>query len=225
MHERHLEDLAARARATRDSHASEDLDPVATSAVDALMVPLAADRAAAILDRVVCPTADNVIPMAHPRAGWRRGLLIAPFVLAAAAAALFMLGTRPPAPAQTDVMIAALERYDIEVLGARGVTRGDEDDLPEFTAGDSVRLRLRPYNPISVPVSAAVRAVQGSLSVPLAWTVQTITENGMLEIEGNADDVLIHADGSWALEVTVLGPDAAPLWRGQTSISLKSSRP
>lgn len=224
MQERHLEDLAARARATRDPHVPEDLDAVAAAAVDTLMTPLSPERANAILDRVVCPAVDIVVPLATPPLGWRRGLWAAPFVLAAAAAALFMLRADPPMPVHAAV-IAEAGRYDIEVLGARGTTRGDADDLPGFTAGDPVRLRLRPHDPISVPISATIRAVQGDRSVQLAWTVRTITADGLLEIEGAADDILSHAPGAWTLEIAVLAPDAAPLWRGRTSISLQSSTP
>lgn len=220
MHDRQLEDLAARARATREAVPMAVPDPTSDPLVDALMAPLASDRAAAILDRVVGSAPAVVVPLASSRrTGWRRGLLVTSLVLAAAAAVLLAVRSPPTDPA-TSVPLEAIadpDLYTLEVLGGRGLTRGD--DAPRhFTAGRLVRLRLRPRDPVEGTVTARVRAFQGEHSLILTWVAHRIGNEGLFELAGPVEDLLAVAPGAWDLEAAVLGPDDAPLWRGRTRI-------
>jgi hypothetical protein len=231
MNAQELDELDAHTR--REQHrpfvdgVPESLDPAAEALLRELMTPLAPERAAAILDRVVGPQA-VVLSFAPPRPARSWRLVIGVSLAMAAAAALFLL--MPDHRSASPVQVAArpsLEAaaYDLTLLDAPGGSRGADVAPETYTAGDPVILRLRPRDPVPGPLVAKVRAIQGTRELALAWVVRATSDQGHLEIEGVADDLLSTAAGVWQLEVTLLRDDpGAPLWRGHTRLLLAPGR-
>ena len=218
MQDHRFDDLVARARGVGGADDSHATDPATAAIERALMKPLSADRATAIVDRVVGPPAGVLSLQVTRKSRWARGLIVAPLLLAAAAAVPFFV--RPPAtPLNDELAVIDSELYEVAVLGARGETRGSEE-LPTFAASDRVRLRLRPRDVVAEPVTATVRATQDDRIVSLAWPVQATSARGHLTIEGDAADLFTVASGTWELEVTIRRGVDTPQWRGRSRVRI-----
>lgn len=240
MHEPSLDSLDPQARVRREpprpfaDGVPASLDPAEELLLRELMTPLAPDRAAAILDRVVGPKTE-VLPFAPPRATKPSRLTVAVSLSMAAAAALLMVKLETSStPAESADFSAVLppafgadslddDAYEITFPGAPGSTRGSAGALPSFSAGTPVVVRLRARDSISGPIRAKLRAIHGTSELALDWDARLIGEKGNLEIHGQADDLLTTAAGTWELEVTLYrdAPDE-PLWRGSARLRLIS---
>ncbi len=212
MHDRQIEDLAARFRSTRERVSA--LETTDDAVEQALMTPLEPERAAALLDRVLGPMAVTAPRAAVHRNRWLRGMAVASLSLAAAAAVLLVVRDDPEAPV---VAVANVHAYSLEVIGALGETRG-ADDIPVFMPEDALLLRLRPQDEVRGRLTASVRAVHGDDVLALDWPVRITSASGHIEIDGAAGDLSKVARGVWALEVTVLDEGGKPLWHGQLRV-------
>ncbi len=208
----------------------ESLDPAAEALLRELMTPLAPERAAAIIDRVVGPQA-VVLPFAPPRPARSWRLVVGVSLAMAAAAALLLVMPAPVYRIAAPELVAArptleAEAYHIIPLDAPGGSRGADVGPGTYAAGDPVILLLRPDHPVPGPVMARVRAVLGGTrEIALPWVARATSDQGNLLIEGVADDLLSTGAGVWQLEITLLRDDLGPpLWRGHTRLLMAPGR-
>lgn len=225
-----LEDLGAlaRARRVRDEspvEPSEDADANAAR----LMAPLEQERADAILDRVVNMAGERdatVVPLRRPgaRLRWFGG------GVAAAAAAVFLAISLqdiegPPetvsSPGRDDSGALA---YEVSFHDAPGGWRGSEA-VVTYAVGDSVVLRLRPQQANGGAVAVEVTGSHGPHKLVLNWAAIATTDQGHLEIHGDAGDLVRVAEGEWSLEIKVVDVRSRTVrWRGQTRLNVRSKR-
>lgn len=214
--------LSAEGRAALEAEAARD--PAYAEALRAF-APLSAGVRAKVLDAVLADGSVSRAQSAGPvpslgaarerRRAWAIGASAAALAVAAALALVWS-----PSPA-----LAPLPAYALELSAGAQAVRGEAPEAPttpEFLAGTTFELVLRPAEPARGPVSAAGVLVGNGLRVRWSPSFQR-SDDGALRVRGPARDVLPVGPGVWAVLVAVGRP--ADVERAARALELSDEAP
>lgn len=136
----------------------------------------------------------------------RPGRIVALASTAFAAAASLLLAWRLTSPPEVTSVTTPSDPlgYTLAIEGGVVSQRGAPTAGPAtFAAGDSIRLRLIPPTPMRPTLVVHVHAVQADHHIKLDWPWRIDPLEGVIEVDGQADDLRRVAPGTWTLSVSL----------------------
>lgn len=179
-----------------------------------VFAPVAEARREALLEQLLARRrADDDVVMlperaAHAQARRRRARAMAAIGIVVALAAMLLLWVPPRAP---DTFAA---QYELELSGMTAGTRGADPsqeppgELPTFATTGTIRVGLRPADPVAGPIEIVGFARSASGAVQPLSLEAVVRPSGKVDVEVPAS-ALGHA-GTWELSFAVGRPEALP---------------